>query len=165
MEANRAAVIIQTYWRCYKANKEYNKQVMEISGSTIFNVQFSESKVYSFKDEVKDVDGCDLIETIRYGEIMHSTILEIFGHLMYYDDLKFYARDRDASTYLTAEFRWRNDDCNFTVFKDTDSTDSFSTDGFYHGQFNRYSMSMEPFITLGQIESELENAEDEERSP
>ena len=43
MEANRAAVIIQTYWRCYKANKEYNKQVMEISGSTIFNVQFSEA--------------------------------------------------------------------------------------------------------------------------
>ena len=83
---------------------------------------------------------------------------------MFYDDLKDYARFPDESSFLTAEFDYRVEDkCHFTVFKDADSTDSYHTRGFYHGEFHIGAMSMEPFITLGQIESELENAEDEER--
>ena len=83
---------------------------------------------------------------------------------MLYDDLKKFARFPNETTYLTAEFDYREEHkCHFTVFRDTDSTDSYHTNGLYHGSFHQGAMSMEPFITLGQIESELENAEDEER--
>jgi hypothetical protein len=119
---------------------------------------------YSFRKQLRDESGKLVEEVINYGEIMNSTIVEIFGHLMLYDDLKKYARFPHETTYLTAEFNYREEHkCYFAVFTDTDSTDSYHTNGFYHGEFHRGGMSMEPFITLGQIESELENAEDEER--
>jgi hypothetical protein len=119
---------------------------------------------YSFRKQLRDESGKLVEEVINYGEIMNSTIVEIFGHLMLYDDLKKYARFPHETTYLTAEFNYREEHkCYFAVFTDTDSTDSYHTNGLYHGEFHRGGMSMEPFITLGQIESELENAEDEER--
>jgi hypothetical protein len=120
---------------------------------------------YSFRKQIRDESGRLVEEVINYGEIMNWTIVDIFGHLMFYDDLKKYARFPDETTYLTAEFRWNRFDeqCHFAVFTNTDSTDSYHTNGFYHGSFHQGAMSMEPFITLGQIESELENAEDEER--
>jgi len=118
-----------------------------------------------FKDEF--FEGGKLVkEVIRYGEISHRTILDIFGHLMFYDDLKFYARDPDASTYLVGKFEWDEDDCYFTVFKNTDCTEEYHTGCvFYEGRkFERYAMAMEPFITLGQIEYELEAQEEETSS-
>jgi hypothetical protein len=121
------------------------------------------SPVYSFKDVTKDENGKWETEVIRYGEIQHSTILEIFGHLMFYDDLKFYARREDDTTYFTAKYEWSENECYFSVFTDTDHSDEYDK-LFFRQAFNRHAMSMEPFITLGQIERGLELEEEEARS-
>jgi hypothetical protein len=44
------------------------------------------------------------IETIDYGEISNSTILQIFGSEMTYNELKFYAENIDNSTHLIVEW-------------------------------------------------------------
>ena len=130
------------------------------------------SKVYSFKDDTLDEKGRLVEEVIRYGEIQHSTLVEIFGHLMFYDDLKNYAKfpDRCETSYVTVKTKYLNFSKDgdwkrfrFSVFIDTDRTDDYSN-LFYEGTFEYGKTSMEPFITLGQIEDELMTAEDEERS-
>jgi hypothetical protein len=47
------------------------------------------------------------IEKIDYGEVLHSTLLTIFGDEMTYNELKFYARDKEGTTYLEVE--WNRD--------------------------------------------------------
>ena len=121
------------------------------------------SPVYSFKDVTKDENGKLETEVIRYGEIQHSTILEIFGHLMFYDDLKFYARREDDTTYFTAKYEWSENECYFSMFHSTNRTDHYDR-LFFSQAFNRLSMSMEPFITLYGIEQHLQAEEDAERS-
>lgn len=121
------------------------------------------SPVYSFKDVTKDENGHLETEVIRYGEIQHSTILDIFGHLMFYDKLEFYTRDQCASTYFTAKFKYSEDECYLSVFSNTNRTDHYD-DLFFSRAFDRLSMSMEPFITLGQIERDLQAEEDTARS-
>jgi hypothetical protein len=118
---------------------------------------------YSFKKTIKE-NGKEK-DIIEYGEVQHSTILEIFGHLMFYDDLKLYAKDPDASTFLTGEFDWGDRasyDFWLSVYANTKETDDVSK-LLYQGKFQRYGMSMEPFITLQSIEDRLEAEEDEEK--
>jgi hypothetical protein len=44
------------------------------------------------------------IETIEYGETFNSTILTIFGNEMTYNELKFYAKNKDDTTHLKVEW-------------------------------------------------------------
>ena len=52
------------------------------------------------------------IETIEYGEICNSTIVKMFGDEMTYNELKFYAKNDDSTTYLKVEFNRNYDDKN-----------------------------------------------------
>jgi hypothetical protein len=118
----------------------------------------------SYKEEF--YEGGKLVkEVIQYGEVSHRTILDIFGHLMYFDDLKQIAKFPDETTYLVAKYEWDEKECYFTVFKNTNRTDEYSNDVFFfERKFERNSMGMEPFITLSQIECELEAEESETSS-
>lgn len=48
------------------------------------------------------------IETIEYGEVDNATLLTIFGDEMTYNELKFYAKNKDVTTHLKVEWN-RND--------------------------------------------------------
>jgi len=43
------------------------------------------------------------IETIEYGEVINSTLLNIFGDEMTYNELKLYAKYKNDTTYLKIE--------------------------------------------------------------
>jgi len=119
---------------------------------------------YSFKRTIKGSGGKEM-EIIEYGDVQHSTIVDIFGHLMIYDDLKPYARDPESFTFLTAKFDYGDRstlDLWFSVFANTTDTDDGSK-LLFQQKFNRNAISMEPFITLNDIENHLEGIEDEAR--
>jgi len=93
---------------------------------------------------------------IEYGEVFHSTLLKIFGNELTYNELKFYARDKDATTYLTVE----------TLTSSNPKDKQLITVWFYSEKVleRKYSLyhSCEMFIFLSELESELEQEEEEE---
>jgi len=46
------------------------------------------------------------IDKYDYGEVLHSTILKIFGDELTYNELKFYTRDKNVTSYLEVEDEW-----------------------------------------------------------
>ena len=118
-----------------------------------------------FRSEIKDEDEYVREAIIKYGDVQHSAILDAFGHLCFYDDMKKFAEDRDGSSSLTAKFEWGdNTDTEmwFSVFVNTDRCDDFDN-LLYRGSFHKKGLAMEPFITLKMIEERLEaEAEEEE---
>ena len=78
------------------------------------------------------------IELTMYGELLNSTILTIFGDEMTYNELEFYANDKDNTTDLKVEWNrntetqlvrvWFND----IVVMDKKYSIHHSCDMFYH---------------------------------
>ena len=50
---------------------------------------------YSFKTETIDDFGVKL-DTIDYGDVCNSTLLKVLGDHMTYNDLEFYASDKEG---------------------------------------------------------------------
>ncbi len=87
------------------------------------------------------------IETVTYGEVSNSSILTIFGNEMTYNELKFYAKDKDNTTHLKIEWN-RNTETQLvrvwfdnTIVMDKKYSINHSCDMFYY---------------LGELDMELE---------
>lgn len=93
------------------------------------------------------------IETVTYGEVSNLSILTIFGNEMTYNELKFYAKDKDNTTHLKVEWN-RNTETQLVrvwfdnqVVMDKKYSVNHSCDMFYH---------------LGEMEAEEEEETEEE---
>ena len=81
------------------------------------------------------------ITNTRYGNVLHSTILKIFGDELTYNELEPYTRDKDATSYLEMKTE-KNNHIGFmfiSVFIDKQKImekkydySNFSCDMFYH---------------------------------
>ena len=93
------------------------------------------------------------IETTEYGEVSNSHILEIFGDEMTYNDLKFYAKNQNNTTYLKVEIN-RNEETQLVrVWLDN----QIKMDKEYS---IHYSCDM--FYQLNELEKEIEVEEESE---
>ena len=109
---------------------------------------------FSFKTEKIDEFGVK-VETIDYGDVSNSVLLSAFGRHMTYSDLEPYARNPEDCNNLVCEFRWFDEKTlQFKAF--------LNTNEFYYESFNPQAMSIELFIILGELESQLEANEQEE---
>ena len=81
------------------------------------------------------------ITNTRYGNVLHSTILKIFGDELTYNELEPYTRDKDATSYLEMKTE-KNNHIGFmfiSVFIDKQKImekkydySNFNCDMFYH---------------------------------
>jgi len=78
------------------------------------------------------------IEIIEYGEVLNSTLLTIFGDELSYNELKFYAKNKDETTYLKVEWNRNNETQLIKVWFDNKEvmdkkySINHSCDMFYH---------------------------------
>ena len=88
------------------------------------------------------------IETIEYGEVMNSTLVEIFGDEMTYNQLRKYGKYKDETTYLKVKFELEDETRYVTVWFDSDEV-------MYKEYGINYSCDM--FYLLNQLEPEKED--------
>ena len=95
------------------------------------------------------------IETIEYGMVSNSTLLKIFGDEMSYNELKFYAKDINDTTYLKVE--WNRNKCFDSQLVRVWFNESEVMD-------KKYSLnhSCDMFVWLGELEVEAEDEDEEE---
>jgi len=93
------------------------------------------------------------IETIEYGEIINSTLLNIFGDEMTYNELKLYAKYKNDTTYLKVEFNRCNETLLVRVW--------FNTDIVLDKEYS-INHSCDMFYLLNEIKPEEEEEYDEE---
>lgn len=107
LKKNNRKLIIETDNETEKI--ELNKKLISISKSdiqdnTINNLSEKELKQNTISNISQDkmTDGIPQFTTINtdYGEVLHSTILKIFGDELTYNELEFYTRDKNATSYL-----------------------------------------------------------------
>jgi hypothetical protein len=88
-----------------------------------------------------------------YGEVLHSTILKIFGDELTYNELEFYTRDKNATSYLEVKEE-RNNHEGFmfiSVFVDKQKIMEAKYD---------VNWSCDMFNYLSELENEKEEEED-----
>lgn len=91
------------------------------------------------------------ITTIEYGEVFNATILKIFGDEMPYNQLKFYAKDRDNTTYLAVEINRNGETQLIRVYLDGEEV-----------MDKKYSIhhSCDMFHLLNELECEKDESEE-----
>ena len=90
------------------------------------------------------------IETIEYGEVINSTLLNIFGDEMTYNELKLYAKYKNDTTYLKVEFNRCNETLLVRVW--------FNTDIVLDKEYS-INHSCDMFYLLNELEPEEEEEE------
>ena len=107
------------------------------------------------EDSEKEEPHNNNIETIEYGEILNSTILKLFGNEMTFNELKFYTRDEESTTYLKVEFNRNKDYENQLVRVWFDEQLVMCKKYSYY-----YSSDM--FHYLNELENELKDDDEED---
>lgn len=95
------------------------------------------------------------VETFHYEDIFHSTIIAILEYEVSYKNLKFYAKELEATATMDVEFVTVNGMRHVTVkiYGESILEESYSTD----------ALSTNMFIMLGQLDDDLHQMRKEEK--
>ena len=96
-----------------------------------------------------------IIEHTMYGEVGHSTIIDILEYDVCYKCLKFYARDLNATSYLETKRHINKNDKSYLLVVMIDTEEIFLKK---YNEYDSYNIN----IILSQLEDVLKKQEEEE---